>query len=160
MSTRSKSIDIETHKQLAIQLFNQTWDLIEKQDRTAEEEELMLYAANASRYHWGIAGEPLHLARGEWQISRVYALLKRHEPALHHAERSLQLCRENELGAFDTGFAYEAMARAFTVAENQENMERYTDLAIQMLENISKEEDKSWLLKNIATVKTNTLPVF
>ena len=34
---------------------------------------------------------PAHLARGEWQISRVYTVLGRPEPALNHAHRVLVL---------------------------------------------------------------------
>ena len=42
----------------------------------------MLHAAHASRFHWGEVGEPVNFARGEWQISRVYAVLGRPEPAI------------------------------------------------------------------------------
>ncbi len=40
---------------------------------------------HTGRYHWRRAGEPVPYARGEWQCSRVYAVLGRSEPALHHA---------------------------------------------------------------------------
>ena len=41
---------------------------------TREDDDRMLHAAHASRFHWGEAPEcrPENLARGEWQISRVY----------------------------------------------------------------------------------------
>lgn len=45
--------DFTTHKKMAIDLFNLTWDLIEKQDRTEAEADMMIYAANVSRYHMG-----------------------------------------------------------------------------------------------------------
>ena len=55
-----------------------------------------------------------NLARGEWQCSRVYAVLGRAEPALWHARRCVEL---DEAGAegredWDLAAAYEAMARA------------------------------------------------
>ncbi|WP_423408116.1 hypothetical protein AABM38_21025 [Heyndrickxia sp. MSNUG] len=152
-------MDFTTHKKMAIDLFNLTWDLIEKQDRTEAEDDTMLYAANASRYHWGIVGSPLNFARGEWQISRVYAILDRAEPALHHANKSLKHCLEHDLGDFDLGFAYEALARANAVKGNLAEQERNLELALQTAARIDKEENKNWLLKNIDGVRTGVIPV-
>jgi hypothetical protein len=152
-------MDFTTHKQMAIDLFNLTWDLIEKKDRTESEDDTMVYAANASRYHWGVVGTPLNFARGEWQISRVYAIVGRAEPALHHANKSVELCVEQDLGAFDLGFAYEAMARAYAVAGDAAEQDRYLELALQTAEIVDKEENKNWLLKNIHAVSTGVIPV-
>jgi hypothetical protein len=77
------------HRFFASSLFNRVWDLLEEPDRSEAEDEEMLYAAHASRYHWGVVGEPVNLVRGEWQVSCVYAVLKRGSDALHHAQRSL-----------------------------------------------------------------------
>ena len=72
---------------LAAQLFNETWRLLEQEHRTIEDDDRMIHAAHASRCHWGqVPGvTPSHLARGESQVSQVYAMLGRAEPALHHA---------------------------------------------------------------------------
>lgn len=151
--------EFTTHKQMAVDLFNLTWDLIEKQDRTETEDDTMLYAAMASRYHWGIVGTPLNFARGEWQISRVYAILGRSEAARHHAKKSLTLCTEHHLGDFDLGFAYEAMARAYHVADNSAEQEKYLSLALQTAEKVEHEDNKNWLLKNLESVRTGAIPV-
>ena len=63
-----------------------------------------------------MVGEPVHWARGEWQCARVYAVLGRAEPALHHAGRCLELATQHDLGPFDLGAAYEAIARAYLIA--------------------------------------------
>lgn len=152
-------MDFMTHKQMAIDLFNLTWDLIEKQDRTKSDVDTMLYAANASRYHWGVVGTPLNFARGEWQISRVYAILGRAEPALHHATKSEQFCLEHDLGAFDLAFAYEAIARAHAVSGNAAELERFLLLARETAETVEHEENKKWLMKNIDAVTTGSIPV-
>ena len=102
----------EWHKKQAVQCFNETWNLIDKTDRTREEDFRMIHMAHASRYHWREVGTPLHFLRGEWQIARVYALLNLGESARHHAEYCLALCLSNNIGDFDLAFAYEALARA------------------------------------------------
>ena len=63
--------------------FNGTWTLMETQGRTTEEDDRMLHMAHASRFAWGEVGGPEQIASGEWQCSRVYAVLGRAEPAMH-----------------------------------------------------------------------------
>ncbi len=109
---------VTDQKLLAAQLFNETWRLIEQEGRSRQDDDRMIHTAHASRYHWSQvpAATPAHLARGEWQISRVYTVLGRAEPALHHARRVLDLCQENGVGDWDLAFAYEALARAHAIA--------------------------------------------
>src|SRR3712207_382671 len=79
--------EAQARRRLAADLFNTVWSLLERTDRTQADDDTMLHAAHASRYHWGQVGEPVNLARGEWQVSRVYAVLGRAEPARYHAQR-------------------------------------------------------------------------
>src|SRR5215218_5159161 len=99
----------------------------------------MLHAAHASRFHWGEVGEPVNFARGEWQVSRVYAVLGRSEPALFHAHRCLEICQAHQIGDFDLAFAYEALARASAVAGQPDDCARYAELARQAGEQIAEQ---------------------
>ena len=76
MTTEHETMQ-ELHKKFAVDLFNLVWDLLDNGERTMEEDDRMLHAAHASRFHWGEIGTPLEFERGEWQISRVYAVLNR-----------------------------------------------------------------------------------
>ncbi len=55
-------IDPATRRTLAVELFNHVWTLLEKPDRTSAQDDEMLHAAHASRYHWGEIGESVNLA--------------------------------------------------------------------------------------------------
>ncbi|TJY41541.1 hypothetical protein E5161_14175 [Cohnella pontilimi] len=158
MTKLKDTIDNEVHKKLAADLFNVTWDLIEKTERNEMEDETMINAAHASRFHWGIVGTPLHFARGEWQISRVYSLVGRAEPALYHAKKSLELCLDNDLGDFDLGFAYEALARAYAAEGDITQRDENIALAKQASDQVENESDRAWLLNNILTVASLTIP--
>ncbi len=141
-------------KHLAAQLFNETWRLMEREDRGRADDDRMIHAAHASRYHWGQVPDvtPAHLARGEWQISRVYTVLGRPEPALHHARRVLDLCQENGIGDWDLAFAYEALARAHAVAGDAGRAREYTDQALAAAEDIADAEDRDLLLADLETI--------
>jgi hypothetical protein len=132
----------ECHQKFAIDLFNQSWQLLELENRTEDDDEKMLQSAYASCYHWREAGTALNQARGEWMISHVNAVLGRSEAALHHAKRTLALCEKNGFADFDIAFAYEAMARALAACEDCPGYMKYFSLAQQAGEKIGKQEDK------------------
>src|SRR5437762_24505 len=91
----------------------------------------MLHMAHASRFHWGEAPEHeiVNLGRGEWLVSRVYALLARGEPAVWHARRCLEHVEAAGTGDWDLAYAYEALARAHAVAGNADESARFKELA-------------------------------
>ena len=140
------------HKRMAVEQFNYTWELLEKTDRSVEDDDAMLHAAHASRFHWGKIGEPVHFERGEWQISRVNAVLNRPEAALYHAKRCLDICEANNIRDFDIAFAYEAMARAFAITCSDAEVEKYIALAKEAGGEIKDDGDKSYFLGDLKTV--------
>jgi len=142
----------EDHRKFAVNMFNLTWSLLDKKDRTKEEDNKMIHAAHASRFHWGEIGTPLEFERGEWQISRVYSVLKRSEPALYHAKRCLEICKENNIGDFDIAFAYEAMARAYAVSGKKADCDRHIELAKKAGEQIKKKEDRNYFFSELQTI--------
>jgi len=115
----STSSDVD-HRALGAAAVQRDLDLPREGSRTVNEDDLMLLSANASAYHWRQVGTAANFARGVWQMSRVYSVLGRAEPALHHATRCLQICQENGIGDWDLGFAYEALARAAAVAGDRD----------------------------------------
>jgi tetratricopeptide (TPR) repeat protein len=150
--TADKRTEQELHRKFAVDLFNLTWDLLDKEDRTLEEADAMIHAAHASRYHWGEIGTPLEFARGEWQISRVYAVLNHSQAALHHAQRCLDICRANEIGDLDLAFAYEALARAYAVAGDAAQSGEYIELAMRAAEQIEDAGNREYLEGELMTV--------
>ena len=147
-------LDQATRRALAVGLFNYTWRLLENPTRTREQDDEMLHAAHASRYHWGEVGEPVNLARGEWKVSRVYAVLGRAEPALYNARLCLEINEANESGREDweLGSAYEAMARASAIAGDRAASDAWRARAVEELDRISDAEDRQVLEQDIATL--------
>jgi hypothetical protein len=143
----------ESHKHFAVNCFNQTWDLIEKEDRSQKETDRMIHTAHASRYHWEFVGEAVNLARGEWLISRVYALLKRIEPCLYHADRCMKITLSNNLKDFDLAFAYEAMGRACDLAGDVVETTKYITLAKDVGADIADENDRKYFFSELKSIQ-------
>jgi DNA-binding transcriptional MerR regulator len=154
MTTRAEptTVDVGTRRALAVDLFNHVWTLLETTDRTQLQDDEMLHAAHASRYHWGEVGEPVNLVRGEWQCSRVYSVLGRAEPAMWHARRCLALCEEHGIGDFDVAFAWEAIARAARVAGDHAEADAALTRARSLAASIAEDDDRELLLGDLATI--------
>ncbi|MCI0685833.1 MAG: hypothetical protein L0Y54_01145 [Sporichthyaceae bacterium] len=134
-----------------MKLFNGVWTLLEAEQRTRDQDDDMIHMAHASRYHWGQIGSAVNRARGEWQCSRVYAVLGRAEPALYHARRTLELCEQHGIGDFDLAFAMEALARAHAVAGDTEQASVWTARARDAADHIADADDRDLVLADLAT---------
>ena len=140
-----------SHRQLAVDLFNHVWTLLEKQERTREETDELVHAAHASVYHWLQVGTAKNAARGEWQLARVYATLGRAEPALHHARRCLELAEAaDDLEDFDLPYAYEALARAHRAAGDEGEGQRWRERAREAGERIAEDDDRQLFERDLA----------
>ena len=144
------------HRALGVALYNSSWALLEKTDRTAEEDDELVHQVHASAYHWTAAPEcePKNRARGEWLCSRVYSVLGRAEPALHHARRCLVLCEQHpdNVEDWDVAFAYEALARASRVAGEEDEARRYELRGRELADQIADPEDRDIVLRDYATL--------
>jgi len=140
------------HRQLGVDLYNEVWRLME----TREDDDRMLYAAHASAYHWSLAPEcePKNRARSEWQLSRVYTVLGRGEPALHHTRRCFVLTKHDadNMEDWDLPFAYEALARANSVAGDDAEARRYELLARRSGADIAELENREHFEEALATL--------
>jgi hypothetical protein len=152
VSEKKPVITAEQHRQLGIDLFNYTWTLIDKEDRSADGADEMIHTAHASAYHWRQVGQPLNFARSDWQLSRVYALLGRPEAAIYHAQHSLDTCLAHGIGDFDLAFAYEALARAYAIAGDAARAGDSLALAREAGSQIEEDDDRQYFLSELETI--------
>ena len=152
--TKLPVLDRETERQLASGLFNETWRFLDMPMRRPEQDDEMIHAAHASRYHWGRVGEHFTLARGEWLCSRVYAVLGRAEPAIWHARRCLDVLTEFGGGEdWDAAAAYEALARAYAVAGDNRQKDAWMAKARQAIKAIKDRDDREPIEADLKTIK-------
>jgi tetratricopeptide (TPR) repeat protein len=124
--------------------FNCIWPLLEKTQRTPDEDQEMVLAAFASLYHWKKAGTAVHAQRGSWMISRVYQELGRAVDALGWAQSCLEISKEHptEMKDFDLAYAQEALARAYALSGEEDKALKHRQKAIELGEKIKDPEDK------------------
>ncbi len=133
----------EFHKKMAVKTNGGVWSVLDKDAPTKNELEQALEMAHTSLYHWRQIGKPINIARGEYMISRVYSHMGNGNEALHYAERTLKLTEDaGDKAAFDMGFAYEVLAKAYAVKGDKKNCEKYKDMAQKIIDTLGEEDKK------------------
>ena len=115
----------------AVEFNNQTWDLVEKPSRSADEVQRMIHLAHAALVHWQAVGTALNRQRGENLLATVYVLAGDAAAAVRHAERCLSLSVENakEETPFDRACALACASRAHALAGDAAQSDRLRSLA-------------------------------
>ena len=153
---KKPDFDIQAaHKYFSAECFNRAWDYIDKPIRSKKEEDSMLQLCLASLWHWMQRKDSTstNLSVGYWQVSRVYALLRQAENARHYGELCLEVSQGEDVLPFYRGYAYEALARAEMVGENEDEMEKHLIQAHQVAASLPDPEEKKQLLRDLATIR-------
>lgn len=150
-----KEIPVIDHRTLGADLFNRTWTLMEKEDRTPDETDEMIHCAHASAYHWFQVGTQANRSRSEWQCSRVHVVAGQFEQALYHARRCHELVEANADGSmedWDLPGAYEALARAHLAVGDAAEAARWATLGREATARIADEDDRRVIEADFATI--------
>lgn len=84
------------HKFIAIELNQRTWALLDKESRSAEENDEILHVAHASLWHWLQVGTKVNQQRGLWLVGRVHVLLGNIEAAMRYALQTMELTKAHQ----------------------------------------------------------------
>jgi len=144
---------IAAHKFFSADNFDKTWEYIEKEDRSHDDNLNMLHASIASLWHWSQREDatPKNLSVGYWQVSRVFSLIG--QPEIARMYGLLALKHAEILEPFYKGYAYESLARAEALANNRVMMKHYLEKAHEMVSRTANEEDRRLLSKDLETIR-------
>ena len=142
------------HRRLGVDLYNATWELLEREHRSPEEDDEMLARAYASLYHWSLVPDvrDANLGRGHWLVSRVHAVVGLADAAAHHAARYVAIASHGDVDEWDLAAAFEASARAAAVAGDGEAAARFEGLAREALAGVTDAEDRAVVESDLGTL--------
>ncbi len=140
------------HKYFSADCFNRAWDLIDKPVRSAEEDRMMVQLNQASLYHWSQRPDNNEKSRsiGYWQASRIQSLLGNAVEARRYADVCLEY--SPDLEPFYIGYAYEALARAASLAGDRAEFEKFLSEARALAQKVTSQEDREALSKDLDTI--------
>ena len=130
------------HRQFAAALFNLSWELLERADRTPQEDDDLLAAVFASRFHWSQVGTAENAAIGDLHVARVCAELGHAELAVRFAAKGLATTHAEGWQDFKLASAHETMARALAAAGEEAGRDDHIEKARAALDLIDDPEDR------------------
>jgi hypothetical protein len=140
------------HRHFAAQCFNLAWELIDKPQRTPDEDEQMIRLNQASLWHWSQRADcqPKNLSIGYWQAARIHSILGRAEDAVRYAE----LCLENspEEDPFLMGYAYEALARSTLLIDDRNSSAQHLAMARKHAALVTDADDRQLLERDLQSL--------
>jgi len=142
------------HRYFAASCFNLAWELIDKPDRTPDEDERMVQLNQASLWHWGQRADcqAKNLSIGYWQSSRIHVLLGRAGEAMRYAELCLSQTPPDDV--FLMGYAHEALARAALLACDAAEGARQLSIATAFAARVTDPEDRQLLERDLNSLRT------
>lgn len=141
------------HIYFSAHCFNATWDLLDKPERSPEEDRRMVALSQASLYHW--LNRPdcgnQQISIGYWLASRVQAALGN----ASEAQRWAQVCLDysGELEPFYLGYAFEALARAAHLKHDSASATALLTQAEAQAALVADKEDRDVLLKDLSELR-------
>jgi len=153
---KSPEFDLKhAHRYFSAECFNRAWDFIDKPVRTPEEDQKMLMLGMASLWHWSQRPDvtPGNYSIGYWQVARIHALLGQPDLARQYGLLCLENSQCEGCQPFHLGYAYEALARAESLAGERTKADEYLRLAKKAGEDMTDLEDRKRLLDDLATIK-------
>jgi hypothetical protein len=140
------------HKIFAASAFNQAWDLIDKPERSTEEDAAMLLASFASRHHWEAVGTDENRVVGDWQISHVASVLGYSELALRFARTALDRAVEQGFEGWRLASCHEGMARAHACSGDEPERDRHIRAARRLLDAVEDPEERGLVESQLESV--------
>lgn len=141
------------HTSFAKAAFNGAWDLIDKPDRSADDDRQMLTLAFASRWHWGEVGSAENKAIADWQVAHVASLIGETSLALKYAQAAYDAARSrDDLPDWLRASTAQGLARAHACAGDRASYEVYATEARQLVEQLDDEEDRELILGQLASI--------
>ncbi|MEW5825229.1 MAG: hypothetical protein AB1778_00150 [Candidatus Bipolaricaulota bacterium] len=146
------------HRHFSADAFNRTWALLDKPDRSAEDDEQMLLCAAASLWHWTQRDDATaeNLSVGYWLVSRVHAVAGCAEESARYARLALTEAEKPDVGPFYLAYAYEALARAEAAAGRRKPAIDNLAKARRVAETVPDASSRQMLLDDLATIPIAT----
>ncbi len=140
------------HRRLGVDLFNETWGYLDRDDRAPDDDAAMLGTALASWHHWRQVGEPKNFSISDWQVSRVLATLGEASLARRYGEMSLRWAAEHDLSPFYAAYAHEAIARAAALEGDTAARDEHVAAGREAAAQVESDDDRAVVLADLDEV--------
>lgn len=142
----------QAHAYFGVEFNNAIFPLLEKDNRTKEEDLHMLDLAHAAMLHWqnNLKYSIVNKQRALYMLACAYTFTKHKELALMYANLCFETTEQNlsEMQDFDISYAHLALARALALNNNPKAKET-KEKALELGNNLAQKGDKKYFLADM-----------
>lgn len=142
----------DARRDLAVELYNRTWALIDQDARTGVDDRQMLASAMGSRALWQDIGGAEQHAVGDWQVAHVASLLGHADLALNFATSAYETASGSDVPLWLVASTCEGLARAHATAGHAAERDAWITRAEEILDRVDDADDRSLIESQLATV--------
>lgn len=143
----------KTNREFAADFFNETWTFLDQKDRTKAQIEMMIHCGHAAFFHLknteGVTER--ELAKGYWQLSRVYAAAGQGGVARTYAFRCQDEAKADG-DPFLLTLACESLGRAAAVLGDGAERDKQATLGAEFAAQILDPDLRAFCEENIAAM--------
>lgn len=141
-------------RQLAVSLFNHTWELLETDDRSSAADRELLASALASRLHWDGIGTDENYAAGDWLVAHVASQLGYADLALDFAAAAYERAADADppTERWLLASTMEGLARAHAAAGHDEERDRWAARSRDVLASVDDDEDRDLITSQLESI--------
>ncbi|HUV48332.1 MAG TPA: hypothetical protein VMX11_05090 [Actinomycetes bacterium] len=142
----------DDQRALAVQYYNQSWDLIDKSGRSPADDRRLLMLAIASRALWDDIGGDEQWITGDWQVAHVAALTGHASLSLEFAAAAYERATTADVPLWLKASTCEGLARAHAAAGHAAERDAWVVKARELLERVDDPDDRAVIEGQLATV--------
>ncbi len=145
-------VEIGDERALAVTLFNQCWEYLERDELSDDDAAALLGAAFTSRHHWLAVGGERQAITADWMVSRAAARVGFGDLAVFFALRAQVATTRGEFPDWMVASCAEGVARAYASRGERELCAEWTARAEALVAVIVEDGERELIASQLATV--------
>jgi hypothetical protein len=139
-----------SHRAVAVATYNRCWELLDLDERSADQVDELLMNAFSSRYHWLVEGGEMQIIVADWMVSRAACACGDGDLAVRFAHLAFERVQAGEHPTWLRASVFEGLARAY--AAQSDKRDEYVSMASLILDQEEDEDDQQIIADQLATV--------
>jgi hypothetical protein len=140
------------HRGQAVETYNQSWSLLERDDRSPEQDRDLLTTAFTSRFHWRAAGGVEQWVMSDWMVARAAAAVGEGRLAVDFALAAHDAAQRGEVADWLLASCAEGVARAYAALGDEVSRDRWSEVARSLISDIIDDEDRELIASQLDTI--------
>jgi hypothetical protein len=146
------------HRSLGIASYQRCWELLDRDNRSKNDEVELLTEAFTARHHWLLAGGTQEWIISDWMVARAAAAVGDGPLSVRFAVRADAATKDTDVDDWLRASTAEGVARAYAALGDATNRDLWAETSARLVEAIADDEDRALIADQLASVPAAKSP--